>query len=109
MARRRGAAALVAAGLDVLYTDATAVFVRARVPAQAEGEPAEVQVMLQRDDWPQDGCEAPGRASTPASGFALARGAPRRGPPWCRTPSTAGREFYLRWNNALAKYAGRTC
>jgi len=81
MERHLAAAALVAAGLDVLYaaahslcaiprtsahvsptprrarapryTDATCIFTRDFVPWLA-AQPSELHVLLQRDDWPQD-------------------------------------------------------
>ena len=103
----RGAAggALVAAGLDVLYTDATAVFVRDAVP-YFMGQPAEVQVMLQRDDWPQDPVRSMGTSVN--AGFIYLRSREGSRSDVVRLVQDAVDrgliEFYLRWNNIPDQY-----
>ena len=105
MERHLAAAALVAAGLDVLYTDATAVFVRDAVP-YFMGQPAEVQVMLQRDDWPQDPVRSMGTSVN--AGFIYLRSREGSRSDVVRLVQDAVDrgliEFYLRWNNIPDQY-----
>jgi hypothetical protein len=104
MERQLAVAALVAAGLDVLHTDATCVFVRDFMP-YLRALPADVDFMAQRDDWPSDPVRRVGSAAN--AGLYYARGAAK--------PDAVSRfltgvvdrgliEFYLRWNNIPDQY-----
>lgn len=104
MERQLAAAALVGAGLDVLLCDATAVFLREPVSA-LRAAPEEVDVLLQRDDWPVSPLGASANA-----GFVYLRGSfgAARAADVVRLVSDVVRrgmiEFYLRWNNIVDQY-----
>ena len=100
MERHVAAAALLAAGVTVLLTDATSVFVRDPLPfLLAEARGASLDVLIQRDSYPPPtvrtlGCAvaagfvfmAPSRALVSFLGALVVRGMV---------------EFYLRWTNAV--------
>ena len=65
MERHLAVAALVGAGLDVLHTDATAVFLRDPLP-MLRAQPQQVDVLFQRDDWPASPVQAMGTAVNPS-------------------------------------------
>lgn len=103
MERWLAVSALVSAGLDVLATDASTVFLRDFVPALV-GTPADVDVLAQRDDWPVEALNRMGSAVN--AGFNYLRA--RRGPLVARfLADVVARgliEFYLRWNNIADQY-----
>mmetsp|Transcript_9169 Transcript_9169/g.27456 ORF Transcript_9169/g.27456 Transcript_9169/m.27456 type:complete len:90 (-) Transcript_9169:478-747(-) len=89
MERHLAAAALVEAGHDVLLTDATAVFLKDFLP-RLVGAPAELDVLLQRDDWPRTGVGKKKERTHAAQGRGWEDGARRhhtgmlrRGVWWC--------------------------
>ena len=92
-------AALLRAGLDVLHTDATAVFVRDFVP-QLHGAPRDAyDVLVQRDAWPANPMRKVGTATN--AGFYYVR-ADKDGAVARLVMAAVERgliEFYLRWNN----------
>lgn len=71
--RHIAVAALLAAGLDVLHMDATVILLRDVIPLLAAAPDADV--LMQRDEWPNDPLVKIGSASN--AGFYLARA--RRG------------------------------
>ena len=73
MERHVAVAALIAAGIDVLYTDATAVLLSREVVASLRAQPAELDVLLQRDDWPAEPMRRMGTAVN--AGFVYLRSA----------------------------------
>lgn len=70
--RHIAVAALVASGIDVLLTDATVVFLRDFLP-ELRSSPAEIDVLLQRDDWPSEPVRRMGTAVN--AGFVYLRSA----------------------------------
>lgn len=101
MERQLAVAALVAAGLDVLHTDATCVFVRDFLPYLRS---LDADVLAQRDSWPSDPVRKVGTAAN--AGFNLVRA--RKGA--AAVAFLTGLvdrgliEFYLRWNNIPDQY-----
>ena len=102
MERHLAVAALLGAGLDVLHTDATCIFVRDFVPFLLSVP--DVDVLAQRDSWPSDPVRQVGSAAN--AGLVYARG--RRGSAavdfWKATVDRGLIEFYLRWNNIPDQY-----
>lgn len=102
--RHLAVAALVGAGIDVLHTDATAVFLRDPLPMLL-ALPPHVDVFFQRDDWPASPVQAMGTAVNP--GFVYLR-AGAKGEAVVRLLTDAVVrgliEFYLRWNNIVDQY-----
>jgi hypothetical protein len=100
MERWLAVSALISSGLDVLSTDATAVFVRDFVP-RLVAEPADVDILMQRDNWPVEPLHRMGTAAN--AGFNYLRAT--RGTAVARFLADAVTrgmiEFYLRWNNIV--------
>ena len=102
--RHIAAAALVASGLDVLYTDASAVIIRPILPYLRDELPKEVDVALQRDDWPSGPLHAMGTAVN--AGFIFLRSANADHVVRLVMDAVVRGliEFYLRWNNIVDQY-----
>jgi len=103
MERHVAVASLVAAGLDVLHTDASCVLTGDVVP-YLRGQAAQADFFVQRDAWPEDPVRSIGTAAN--AGFYYVRAA-KRGVASRFIMSAVERgmiEFYLRWNNIPDQY-----
>ena len=103
MERHLAVAALLGAGLDVLHTDATAVFLRDVLPV-LRAQPQHVDVLFQRDDWPASPVQAMGTAVN--AGFMYLRASKGEAVVRLLVDSVVRGliEFYLRWNNIVDQY-----
>ena len=103
MERQLAIAALVAAGLDVLHTDATCI-VRVDFLPMLKSVP-DVDILAQRDGWPSDPIRKIGTAAN--AGFNYLR-ASRNGAAVAQFMVDVVErgliEFYLRWNNIPDQY-----
>eukprot|EP00322_Chrysochromulina_rotalis_P018224 CAMPEP_0115839308 /NCGR_PEP_ID=MMETSP0287-20121206/6186_1 /TAXON_ID=412157 /ORGANISM="Chrysochromulina rotalis, Strain UIO044" /LENGTH=395 /DNA_ID=CAMNT_0003292879 /DNA_START=57 /DNA_END=1244 /DNA_ORIENTATION=+ len=102
MERQLAVAALVAAGLDVLLTDATVVFVRNPLPWLAHPKLAGVDVFAQRESGPAAAARKIGCGVNP--GFLLVRSGQRSSSLARLFHDIVRRglvEFYNRWNNVV--------
>eukprot|EP00854_Cymbomonas_tetramitiformis_P013777 gene13777-16284_t len=101
--RHLAVAALIAAGIDVLHTDSTVIFLQDTV-AWLLAQPAEIDVFFQRDDWPEEPVHKMGTAVN--AGFIYLRSS--RSLDVARLVNDAVKrgmiEFYLRWNNIPDQY-----
>ncbi|KAL1504249.1 hypothetical protein AB1Y20_010658 [Prymnesium parvum] len=99
MERLLAATALADAGMNVLLTDATAVFVADPLPF-FHAAPAGVDLFVQRDSYPASAVRTLGTALSPAICYLRAGGAGLAG--FMRRVFVRGMiEFYLRWTNAV--------
>ena len=101
MERQLAVAALVAAGLDVLHTDATCIFVSDFMPYLRS---LDVDVMVQRDNWPSDPLKRIGTAANAGFNYVRARNAPTAVKMLKSIVDRGLIEFYLRWNNIPDQY-----
>ena len=102
--RHVAAAAIVASGLDVLHMDATAVIVRPIAPYLDAELPAEVDVALQRDDWPSGPVRQMGTAANAGLMLLRAKNANDVVRLIMDAVNRGMIEFYLRWNNIADQY-----
>ena len=98
-------AALVSGGFDVLHTDATAVFVTDFVPTYLRSQPANVDILMQRENAPPNVIKKTGCGVN--AGFVYVRGATsskRQSLTEFLSRDVLRRglvEFYHRWNNVV--------
>jgi len=103
MERHVAAAALVASGLDVLATDASAVILKPMLPYLST-LPTDVDLAIQRDDWPSGPVQQMGTAVN--AGFMYMRGTHANDVTRLVMDAVYRGliEFYLRWNNIVDQY-----
>lgn len=101
--RHVAVAAIVASGINVLATDATAVLVRPVLPYLAS-LPSDVDVALQRDDWPSGPLHTMGTAVNAGFIFMRATNADDVVRLVMDAVNRGLIEFYLRWNNIVDQY-----
>ena len=103
MERHLGIAALVGAGISVFHAEASVVLLRDVMPS-LRAQPADVDMLFQRDDWPAEPLRTMGCAVNAGLYFLRAS----RSTEVVRFVTDAAKrgliEFYLRWNNIVDQY-----